>query len=224
MAASGSKVRRREKRAGGECIAHGADGRRAHERHIGQRNDVRARGAGCPDRAGEARTHPFGGVIAGRDFTTFRPQFLGERPGARTHYGDDARQRRLEVPRGLQGNRHTVGQRMRELVGAEPARRAGGEQQPDYAAQEALTSEALTSQAEGSKRRAGFAAQLGSLTPWRTAVISARIATAISGGVFEPMYSPTGPRSRAISPSERSNSRRRTRRASLFFLEPMAPT
>ena len=33
----------------------------------------------------------------------------------------------------------------------------------------------------------------GSVTPWRTAVISARIATAISGGVFEPMYRPTGP-------------------------------
>ena len=53
--------------------------------------------------------------------------------------------------------------------------------------------EGLTSQADGSKRAAGFAAQLGSLTPWRTAVISARIATAISGGVFEPMYRPDRP-------------------------------
>ena len=45
----------------------------------------------------------------------------------------------------------------------------------------------FTSQAEASKRGFGFAAQVGSDTPWRTAVISARIATAISGGVFEPM-------------------------------------
>ena len=71
---------------------------------------------------------------------------------------------------------------------------------------------------------AGSASRFGSDTPWRTAVISARIATAISGGVLEPMYRPTGPRRRAISPSETSNSFRRRRRASLFFFEPMAPT
>ena len=82
----------------------------------------------------------------------------------------------------------------------------------------------LTSHAEGSKRRSGFAAQDGSFTPWRTAVISARIATAISGGVLEPMYRPTGPRRRAISSAETSNSFSRSRRASLFFFEPMAPT
>src|SRR5918994_2619067 len=107
---------------------------------------------------------------------------------------------------------------MLELVGAEAGRRACREEQA-YDAQLCLTS-----QAEGSKRGSGFAAQLGSFTPWRTAVISARIATAISGGVLEPMYRPTGPRSRAISSSETSNSRRRSRRASLFFFEPMAPT
>src|SRR5687768_12191461 len=109
-------------------------------------------------------------------------------------------------------------QQVLELVGAEARRRAGCKQQPDD------VQGVLTSHAEGSKRRSGFAAQLGSATPWRTAVISATIATAISGGVFEPMYRPTGPRRRAISSAERSNSRSRSRRASLFFFEPMAPT
>src|SRR5512132_4399714 len=109
-------------------------------------------------------------------------------------------------------------QAMAQLVGAEARRRPGGEQQPDH------VQACFTSQADASKRGWGLAAHEGSLTPWRTAVISARIATAISGGVFEPMYRPTGPRRRAISPSERSNSRSRTRRASLFFFEPMAPT
>src|SRR3954470_862862 len=133
------------------------------------------------------------------------------------------------MARRLHGDGDAVRQGVRELVGAEAARRACGEQQPDQVAQALLTfaglaSAGLTSQAEGSKRRSGLAAQLGSATPWRTAVISARIATAISGGVFDPMYSPTGPRRRAISCSDKSNSRRRTRRASLFFFEPMAPT
>src|SRR5258707_670091 len=111
---------------------------------------------------------------------------------------------------------------MLQLVGAEAARRSGGEQEPDDL--QTGLAVAGTSQAEGSKRRSGFAAHEGSLTPWRTAVISARIATAISGGVFEPMYRPTGPRRRAISSAETSNSFSRSRRASLFFFEPMAPT
>ena len=46
----------------------------------------------------------------------------------------------------------------------------------------------------------------------------------LSGGVFEPRYRPTGPRSRAISSSETSKPRSRSRRASLFFFEPIAPT
>src|SRR5687768_5290205 len=108
-------------------------------------------------------------------------------------------------------------QRVAQLVRAEARRRARGQQQADDI-------QVLTSQADASKRRSAFAAQLGSLTPWRTAVISARIATAISGGVFEPMYRPTGPRRRAISSLDRSNSSSRSRRASLFFFEPMAPT
>src|SRR5437763_1066450 len=74
-------------------------------------------------------------------------------------------------------------QPMAQLVGAEARGGACREQQ----AYDVQAVGCLTSQAEGSKRRSGFAAQVGSLTPWRTAVISARIATAISGGVFEPM-------------------------------------
>src|SRR5690242_21441682 len=109
-------------------------------------------------------------------------------------------------------------ERMTQLVGAEAGRRACREQQADD------VQVCLTSHAEASKRCFGFAAQEGSDTPWRTAVISARIATAISGGVFEPMYRPTGPRSRAISSAETSKPLRRSRRASLFFFEPMAPT
>src|SRR6185503_1641703 len=129
------------------------------------------------------------------------------------------------MPRRLHRDRHLVRQGMQEFVGAESRRRTRSQQDGnDVQVWRDLTSAGATSHAEGSKRAAGFAAQLGSLTPWRTAVISARIATAISGGVLEPMYRPTGPRRRAISPSDNSNSLRRTRRASLFFFEPMAPT
>src|SRR6185295_10989079 len=126
----------------------------------------------------------------------------------------------LQVTRRLHGDRHAVLQRMEQLVRAEALRRPRGEQQPD----DVHAFCGSVSQADGSNRLFSFAAQLGSVTPWRTAVISAMIATAISGGVFEPMYSPTGPRSRAISCSDRSNSRSRKRRASLFFFEPIAPT
>src|SRR5207248_8495461 len=131
---------------------------------------------------------------------------------------DHARQHGAQMPRGLHGDWHAVRQRMAQLVGAEARGGACREQQADD------VQVCLTSQAEGSKRRSGLAAQVGSLTPWRTAVISARIAMAISGGVLEPMYRPTGPRSRAISSADTSNSFRRSRRASLFFFEPMAPT
>src|ERR1700741_3206853 len=122
------------------------------------------------------------------------------------------------MPRGLHGDRHAVRKRMAQLVGTEARHGACREQQAED------SQACLTSQAEASKRRSGFAAQEGSFTPWRTAVISARIATAISGGVLEPMYNPTGPRRRAISSAETSNSLSRSRRASLFFLEPIAPT
>src|SRR5919109_4659361 len=125
------------------------------------------------------------------------------------------------MARGLHGDRHAVRQRMTQLVGAEARGGACREQQADDVQVGCL---AGTSQDEGSKRRSGFAAQVGSGTPWRTAVISAMIATAISGGVFEPMYRPTGPRRRAISSADTSNSFSRSRRASLFFFEPMAPT
>jgi hypothetical protein len=63
-----------------------------------------------------------------------------------------------------------------------------------------------------------------SVMPRRTAVISASIDTAISGGVRLPIGNPTGPCSRAISSSDRSNCFSRCRRASLFFYEPIAPT
>ena len=48
--------------------------------------------------------------------------------------------------------------------------------------------------------------------PLRTATSSAAIDTAISGGVLLPMSSPTGPRSRAISPALRSKPASRSRR------------
>src|SRR5437588_129253 len=94
---------------------------------------------------------------------------------------DHARQLGAQMSRGLHGDWHAVRQRMAQLVGAEARGGACREQQADD------VQVCLTSQAEGSKRRSGLAAQVGSLTPWRTAVISARIAMAISGGVLEPM-------------------------------------
>src|SRR5689334_6794137 len=83
------------------------------------------------------------------------------------------------APRGLHRDGDAVRQAVQELVGAEAPGRAGREQQPGDGLQEVLASGARagTSHAEGSKRCAGFAAHEGSLTPWRTAVISARMAT-----------------------------------------------
>ena len=95
----------------------------------------------------------------------------------RHHFAHLARQ----MAQGLHRDRHAVRQRVAQLVGAEARSGACREQQAND------IQACLTSQAEGSKRGLGFAAQEGSETPWRTAVISARIATAISGGVFEPM-------------------------------------
>src|SRR3954469_17224761 len=224
MAPTGSKIRRRKRSAAAERLSHGADGGRAHERHIGERNHVGARGAGGPRRASEAGPHAVARVFAHCHLAALLLERCGQGRRTGTHYGYDAGKLGFEMAGGLHRDGYPVGQRMGELVRAEPARRARGEQHSDNIAQDVLTSGVLTSHAEASKRRAGLAAQLGSLTPWRTPVISARMATAISGGVLEPMYRPTGPRSRAISSSETSNSRSRTRRASLFFLEPMAPT
>src|SRR4051812_278734 len=224
MAAAGSKIWRGKRSTPAERLSHRADRRWAHERHIRERQHRGARRAGGPRRASEAGPHAVARVLAHCHLAALLLQRCGQRRRTGTHDGDDARKLGFEVAGGLHRKGDPVGQRIGELVGAEPPRRARGEQPSDNIAQEVLTSGVLTSHAEASKRRAGLAAQLGSLTPWRTAVISARMATAISGGVFEPMYRPTGPRSRAISSSETSNSRSRTRRASLFFFEPIAPT
>jgi len=67
-------------------------------------------------------------------------------------------------------------------------------------------------------------AAFSSITPLRVAMRSARMATAISGGVREPIERPTGPRSLATSRGERSNSPRRLRRSALVCFEPTAPT
>src|SRR6267143_4167037 len=115
--------------------------------------------------------------------SAFFPELRGKLIGAGPGDGDHPVQFGLQMARRLHGDGYAVRQRVLQLVGTEALRRSRGEQEPDDVLQVAV----LTSQAEGSKRRSGLAAQLGSLTPWRTAVISARIATAISGGVFEPM-------------------------------------
>src|SRR5260221_11544892 len=92
-----------------------------------------------------------------------------------------------QVPGRLNGDGDAVRQVVTQLVGAEARCGACCEQQADD------VQGVLTSQADGSKRRSAFAAQLGSATPWRTPVISAGSATAISGAVLEPVDSPTGP-------------------------------
>src|SRR6185436_1287150 len=169
-------------------------------------------------RAGEARAHTLCCVVTGHNFAILGGECLCQFLASGTDHSNDTRNLELQMARGLHGDRNAVRQLMAQLVGTEAGRGACREQQADD------VQVCLTSHAEGSKRRSGFAAQDGSFTPWRTAVISARIATAISGGVFEPMYRPTGPRRRAISSAETSNSFSRSRRASLFFFEPMAPT
>src|SRR6185503_10061464 len=100
---------------------------------------------------------------------------------ARLDHGEHLVHFRQEIAQRLHRDRHAVRQRMAQLVGAEARSGAGREQQADD------VQVCFTSHAEGSKRLCGLAAQLGSETPWRTAVISARMATAISGGVLEPM-------------------------------------
>src|SRR5260221_3288116 len=217
MPAPRAEVRRREPRALLERLAHGGDGARAHERHVGERHHIGVGLARGTRRAGEARGHAFMRVRAPHGFATFRPEAAPL--GVGSDDADHARQLGLEVARGLDCDRNAMGQRVAQLVRAETRSGACCEQQADD-----VQACCFTSQAEGSKRGFGFAAQEGSETPWRTAVISARIATAISGGVFEPMYRPTGPRRRAISSAETSNSLSRSRRASLFFFEPIAPT
>jgi hypothetical protein len=57
-----------------------------------------------------------------------------------------------------------------------------------------------------------------------TAVISARIDTAISGGVRAPFFRPTGPCMAASCASLTPNSSRRSRRLAWLRCEPMAPT
>jgi len=181
MPAPRAKVRRGERRAAGERVTHGGDGGWAHKRHVGERDDIGiglARGA---RRAREAAAHAFVGVLAYHGLAALGGKRLA-RVGM-THDDHHARQLRFQVPRGLHRDGHAMRQPMAQLVGAEARGGACREQQ----AYDVQVVGCLTSQAEGSKRRSGFAAQVGSLTPWRTAVISARIATAISGGVFEPM-------------------------------------
>src|SRR5262249_49239155 len=163
--------------------------------------------------ARKALSHAFVRLFADRDRAALGGQFFRKNFVAGTHDRQNLVENSPEVTRRLDRDGDAVRQQVKQLVRAEAARRAGGEQdRPDLQV-------LLTSQAEGSKRGAGLAAQEGSPTPWRTAVISATIATAISGGVFEPRYRPTGPCRRAISLAASSNSSRRLRRASLFFLE-----
>src|SRR5207302_10965337 len=166
-----------------ESRAHRGNRRTAHERHIAQRHQVAVgftRGAG---RAREARSHALGGVFAHRHLAAFYLELRGKLVGARLGDGNDPVEFGLQMARRLHDDGYAVRQRVLQLVGTEALRGSRGKQEPDDVLQVVV----LTSQAEGSKRRSGLAAQLGSITPWRTAVISARIATAISGGVFEPM-------------------------------------
>src|SRR4029077_10938217 len=130
------------------------------------------RGAGG---AGEARSHAFGSVFAQRHLAAFFPELRGKRIGTRLGDGDHPVQLGLQMARRLHGDGYAVRQRVLQLVRTEALRRSRGEQEPDDVLQVVV----LTSQAEGAKRRSGLAAQVGSLTPWRTAVISARTATAI---------------------------------------------
>jgi len=72
--------------------------------------------------------------------------------------------------------------------------------------------------------RPASSSTFSSTMPLREATRSARIASAISGGVREPIARPTGPRSRAISCAVRSKSASRLRRSALVRELPTAPT
>ena len=179
----------------GERVAHRGDRARAARtacrrarpgsRRLRPRRAPRRRGSRpCPRR--RCRT-PRPRSLRFQRFRTARRSGL--------HDGDDPREiSQLQVPRGLHRDR----QRRAAARGA-ACRNRSGVAEPAASSRPTMFKACFTSHAEGSKRCAGFAAQEGSFTPWRTAVISARIATAISGGVLEPMYRPTGPRRRAIS-------------------------
>ncbi len=60
--------------------------------------------------------------------------------------------------------------------------------------------------------------------PYLTAITSAKIDTAIFGGVRAPMNKPTGPSSRSTCSWVTSNSSRRSLRFWVFTLLPNAPT
>ena len=131
----------------------------------------------------ERHAHAFGGALADRNLGARRPERVFQRGRIRPHHRDDARHGGDQVASRCDGDRLPVGERMEEFVGAETGGRTRREEDPD----DAQAFSGATSQADGSKRLFSFAAHEGSGTPWRTAVISPRIATAISGGVFEPM-------------------------------------
>ncbi len=180
--AARAEVGRGERRARSDGITHRGDRARAHERHVGERDQIAVGLAGGARRAGEACPHSVGGVVAHHDLAAYSESASASRSDPGLHDRKSPRNHRMQVARGLHRDGHAVRQAMAELVGPEARRGPRGEQEPDD-----VQVAVLTSQADGSKRRSGLAAQEGSLTPWRTAVISARIATAISGGVLEPM-------------------------------------
>src|SRR5688572_26089163 len=66
--------------------------------------------------------------------------------------------------------------------------------------------------------------RLVAVPPYLTAVISARIASAVSAGWRPPRSKPMGPWSRSSWASVIPDSRSRSRRAAWVFLEPIAPT
>src|SRR5574341_879222 len=105
-----AKVRRHQSRAARERIAHRGDRRAAHERHVAERDEVAVRLPCLPYRAGEARAHAFGGVLAHDDFTPLVLQRRGQWVACRPHDGDYAGNLELQMPRRLHGDRYAVRQ------------------------------------------------------------------------------------------------------------------
>ena len=195
----------------GDCPVAG----RLDEGHVGQRHEPARRIGRGAHASRQAVAHAALGCGARKGFAVDVRKQAGQRVIVGSQHHDHPIAGLAQPRRCGQRHRLTVGKAVHQLVAAEAAPRTGGEQDADDLGAHART--------RGSAAAAAVAGRVA--TPLRTAVISARIASAISGGVRLPIGRPTGPCRRSTCAGVRSKyCSRRSRRCWLFTVEPSAPT
>jgi len=101
------------------------------EGHVGQGHHPAGGIGGGTDAGGEAVAHAVQTFDGGDDFTTFCRQLLGQGVSTGAQDDDDSVAGSLQMPGGGQGEGRAVGQGMTQLVAAEAAAGATGEEQAD---------------------------------------------------------------------------------------------